>query len=187
MQVKADFTFIEPAKFGFFTSRTASENTAAMLNAIAYAMANKKKIQHYIGGYFNINPISVDGHTYDNLVWECPRSLVTLVSSDASSPAIQFIGTASDTFQYPTFRGSRVSSPYTCIDTANTEHLTLEQLILIGGGKGITQSLDANETDIKPVIRDIIFSGCSNAYKSGDTRVADAIFENWKAMNCVLS
>ena len=185
--VQADFTFIEPAKFGFGSSRTAAENTAALTNAIIYAMNTKKKIQHYVGGSFNINPISVNGSSYDNLVWECPRGLITLVCSDSANPAVQFIGSSSDTFQYPTFKGFRVSSPYTCVDTANTEHLVLDGLILIGGGKGITQSLDANETDIKPIIRDIIFSGCSNAYKSGNTRVADAIFENWKALNCGLT
>lgn len=192
--VSATFEFIEPAKFGVRAINLAADNTAQFNNVIKYALDNRKKIQHYISGTFNIEPIAISGQlTYDWFSWEAPRSDVTIVCSNQTVPAISIVGDsispsgAYNSFQYCTIKGLRVSSPYCCILTRYTEHLNLSGLILIGGGVGIWQAQEGNSQDIKPRIENIIFGGCKSACRSGfldNCRVADAIFRDWRAMNC---
>ncbi|WP_250188637.1 hypothetical protein [Escherichia coli] len=194
LYVSAEFNFIEPAKFGASPSRTSAQNSISFNNAIAYALKTKKKIQHYVNGTYNIEPLSIAGQLiYDWFYWEAPRGGVTLICTNVNTPAVSFTGTSTDgsggydSFQYITFKGLRVSSPYCCVLTRYTEHLNLDGLILVGGGVGIWQAPEGNSQDIKPRIENIIFGGCKSAYRSGylnNCRVADAIFRNWRALNC---
>ncbi|EOZ1461039.1 hypothetical protein [Enterobacter hormaechei] len=194
LYVSAEFNFIEPAKFGASPSRTSAQNSISFNNAIAYALKTKKKIQHYVNGTYNIEPLSIAGQLiYDWFYWEAPRGGVTLICTNVNTPAVSLTGTSTDvsggydSFQYITVKGLRISSPYCCLLTRYTEHLNLDGLILVGGGVGIWQAPEGNSQDIKPRIENIIFSGCKSAYRSGylnNCRVADAIFRNWRALNC---
>lgn len=197
LYVEANFSFIEPAKFGVSPTRTSAQNAESVSAMVAYALSNKKKIQNYVSMDYQCDPIVISGAFSDFFTWEAPRANVTHRCPSTTSPAFILQGsrtTAFDmnTFQYCTLSGLRIVSPYCGIFTRWTENLHLNRLLFSGGGIGIMQSANGNlETDIKCRIEQIIFAGCKNAYKGafpdgiGDEgRVADSVFKDWIALNC---
>lgn len=204
LYVKAIFDqCVDPLKFGISGSRTSAQNKIQYDRMIAYAASVKMPIVYSRGMDYQCDPIVISGAGYDWFTIRADRGNVTHRCPSTSSYAFILQGsatTASDmnTFQYCTVSGLRLVSSYGCIYTRYTENLVIEKCLFAGGslnaatGVGITMAYNGPvETDIKPRIRNCVFSYCKHAIL-GQTavagtdqgRVADGVFEDLVALNC---
>lgn len=194
---------VDPLKFGISGSRTSAQNKIQYDRMIAYSASVKMPIVYSHGMDYQCDPIVISGAGYDWFTIRADRGNVTHRCPSTSSYAFILQGsatTASDmnAFQYCTVSGLRLVSSYGCIYTRYTENLVIEKCLFTGGslnaatGVGITMAYNGPvETDIKPRVRNCVFSYCKHAIL-GQTavagtdqgRVADGVFEDLVALNC---
>ncbi|HFI7897991.1 TPA: hypothetical protein ACGSFL_000449 [Escherichia coli] len=198
----------DPCQFGISPTRTATQNTASFNAAISYGLNKKKRLLHKTPGSYLIDPIDIEGSSFDWFWWECGRGDVTLTCNSTSSPAITLRGIFTpeggslfaNSFQYPTVLGLRIRSPYIGLRYAFTENMHLRDLIFSGIGTtgiAIVGPLEGKENAVWDIIERIKFANWKSAYKSGvglqseiETKhvyVGDCTFRDWDMQNCGLS
>lgn len=198
----------DPCQFGISPTRTATQNTASFNAAISYGLNSKKRLVHKTPGSYLIDPIDIEGSSFDWFWWECGRGDVTLTCNSTSSPAITIRGIFTpeggslfaNSFQYPTVLGFRIRSPYIGLRYAFTENMHLRDLIFSGigtDGIAIVGPLEGKENAVWDIIERIKFANWKSAYKSGvglqseiatkHVYVGDCTFRDWDMQNCGLS
>ncbi|EPA0292653.1 hypothetical protein AABV98_000310 [Enterobacter hormaechei] len=198
----------DPCQFGISPTRTATQNTASFNAAISYGLNKKKRLLHKTPGSYLIDPIDIEGSSFDWFWWECGRGDVTLTCNSTSSPAITMRGIFTpeggplfaNSFQYATVLGLRIRSPYIGLRYAFTENMHLRDLIFSGIGTtgiAIVGPLEGKENAVWDIIERIKFANWKSAYKSGvglqseiatkHVYVGDCTFRDWDMQNCGLS
>lgn len=198
----------DPCQFGISPTITATQNTASFNAAISYGLNKKKRLLHKTPGSYLIDPIDIEGSSFDWFWWECGRGDVTLTCNSTSSPAITMRGIFTpeggplfaNSFQYATVLGLRIRSPYIGLRYAFTENMHLRDLIFSGIGTtgiAIVGPLEGKENAVWDIIERIKFANWKSAYKSGvglqseiatkHVYVGDCTFRDWDMQNCGLS
>lgn len=198
----------DPCQFGISPTGTATQNTASFDAAISYGLNKKKRLVHKTPGSYLIDPIDIEGSSFDWFWWECGRGDVTLTCNSTTAPAITIRGIFTpeggslfaNSFQYPTVLGFRIRSPYIGLRYAFTENMHLRDLIFSGigtAGIAIVGPLEGKENAVWDIIERIKFANWKSAYKSGvglqseiatkHVYVGDCTFRDWDMQNCGLS
>ena len=205
MYVRAVFeSKVDPLQFGVSGSNTSADNKIRFDRMVSYCLNTKTAIEYSRSMDYQCDPVSISGASADFFSITAPRASVTHRCPSASDHAFILQGAAPvapasyDTFQHCTVSGLRIVSSFSCIYTRYTENLVIEKCLFSGGslgaatGVGITMSYNGPlETDIKPRIRNCIFSYCKHAIlgqtavaETDRGRVADGVFEDLVALNC---
>lgn len=196
---------VDPCQFGISPGRTATQNTTSFNAAISYGLNNKKRLIHKTSGTYIVDPIDIEGSSFDWFWWECGRGEVTLVCNHTTKPLLTLRGVQisntdpifANTFQYCTVKGFRLRSPYIMLRYAFTERMHLSNLIFSGIGDicdAIVGPSNLREYGVWDILEKLVFGNCNRIFVSGvayqseaatkHVLVGDSTFRDWDAQNC---